>query len=65
MLVRDVVQIDHQTKLEPLLSFFKKGQSHMAVVTMVEQSKEDKDPELRNVGIITLEDIIEELVDNQ
>jgi CBS domain containing-hemolysin-like protein len=65
MLVRDVVQIDHQTKLEPLLSFFKKGQSHMAVVTMVELSKEDKDPELRNVGIITLEDIIEELVDNQ
>lgn len=36
MLVRDVVQIDYQTKLEPLLTFFKKGQSHMAVVTKVD-----------------------------
>ena len=65
MLVRDVVQIDHQTKLEPLLSFFKKGQSHLAVVTRVEQSKEDKDPELKMIGIITLEDIIKELVENK
>jgi len=62
MLVRDVVQIDHMTKLEPVLSFFKKGQSHMAVVTKVE-SVEDKDPELKMIGIITLEDIIEELVE--
>jgi CBS domain containing-hemolysin-like protein len=36
----------------------------MAVVTQVEQV-EDKDPELKMIGIITLEDIIEELVDNQ
>ena len=64
MLVRDVVQIDHQTKLEPVLTFFKKGQSHMAVVTKVDQV-EDKDPELKMIGIITLEDIIEELVDNK
>jgi CBS domain containing-hemolysin-like protein len=64
MLVRDVVQIDHMTKLEPVLSFFKKGQSHMAVVTKIEQV-EDRDPELKMIGIITLEDIIEELVDKQ
>ena len=65
MLVRDVIQIDHHTKLEPLLSFFKKGQSHMAVVTRVEISHDGKDPELKMVGIITLEDIIEELVENK
>ena len=62
MLVRDVVQIDHTTKLEPLLTFFKKGQSHMAVVTKVEDASESKDPELKLIGIITLEDIIKELV---
>ena len=64
MLVRDVVQIDHMTMLEPVLTFFKKGQSHMAVVTKVEVVQ-DKDPELKMIGIITLEDIIEELVDDQ
>lgn len=64
MLVRDVVQIDHETKLEPVLTFFKKGQSHMAVVTRVDQV-ENKDPELKMIGIITLEDIIEELVDKK
>lgn len=62
MLVRDVVQIDHTTKLEPLLTFFKKGQSHMAVVTKVEDASESKDPQLKMIGIITLEDIIKELV---
>ena len=65
MLVRDVVQIDHMTKLEPLLTFFKKGQSHLAVVTKVDQAMENKDPELKMIGIITLEDIIKELVENK
>jgi len=53
------------TKLEPLLTFFKKGQSHLAVVTKVDQTIEDKDPELKMTGIITLEDIIKELVENK
>jgi CBS domain containing-hemolysin-like protein len=53
------------TKLEPLLTFFKKGQSHLAVVTKVDQTIEDKDPELKMIGIITLEDIIKELVENK
>lgn len=65
MLMRDVVMIDHQTKLEPVLTFFKKGHSHMAVVTKVEQTDADKDPTLKMIGIITLEDIIEELVDKK
>lgn len=37
----------------------------MAVVTRVDQSKEDKDPELKMIGIVTLEDIIKELVENK
>lgn len=35
ILIRDVILIDHSTKLEPILSFFKKGDTHMGIVTMV------------------------------
>ena len=35
----------------------------MGIVTKVEQIDESKDPEIRTIGIITLEDIIEEIVD--
>lgn len=65
MLVRDVVQVDHLTKLEPVLSFFKKGHTHMAVVTRVEETQDGKDPQLKTIGIVTLEDIIKELVENE
>lgn len=41
--MKNVIQIDMQTKLEPILSYFKKGQSHMGIVTKVEQF-DDKDP---------------------
>jgi len=60
-LVRDVVMIDHNTKLEPILSYFKKGENHMAVVTKVFEEP-GKDPELRKIGVISLEDIVEELL---
>lgn len=36
----------------------------MAVVTQVVSSGANKDPEFKMVGIITLEDIIEELIQN-
>lgn len=44
MLVRDVEIIDENTKLDPVLSYFKKGHSHMAVVTKVDVGDGDKDP---------------------
>jgi len=53
--------IDHNTKLEPILSYFKKGENHMAVVTKVFEEP-GKDPELRKIGVISLEDIVEELL---
>lgn len=34
----------------------------MAVVTKVEEVSDSKDPQLKMIGIITLEDIIKELV---
>jgi CBS domain containing-hemolysin-like protein len=33
ILIRDVVVIDHKTKLEPILTYFKKGDTHMGIVT--------------------------------
>jgi metal transporter CNNM len=62
MLVRIPKVVDHQDKLLPVLTYFKKGQSHMAVVTKI-ITEEDKDPQYVVIGIITLEDIIEEIVD--
>lgn len=35
----------------------------MGIVTKVEQKDEQKDPEIKTIGIITLEDIIEEIVE--
>lgn len=64
ILVRDVIAIDHQMKLEPILGFFKRGHSHMAVVTKVHEEP-GMDPTLKKVGIITLEDIIEELLQEE
>ena len=61
ILVRDVILIDYHTKLEPILSYFKKGDTHMGIITRVVQES-GKDPEFKKVGIITLEDIVEELL---
>lgn len=61
LLIRDVIQIDHETQLQPILTFFKKGQTHIGVVTKVVE-EDGKDPEYRKVGIITLEDILEEIL---
>jgi CBS domain containing-hemolysin-like protein len=33
ILVRNVIQIDHNTRLDTILTYFKKGQSHMGIVT--------------------------------
>lgn len=44
------------------MTYFKKGQSHMAVVTKIINEGE-LDPQYVVIGIITLEDIIEEIVD--
>ena len=45
--------------LEPILTYFKKGHAHMGIVTSIENQDGDKDPVIKKVGIVTLEDIIE------
>ena len=64
ILVRDVIAIDHEMKLEPILGFFKGGNSHMAVVTKVVEEP-GMDPKLTKIGIVTLEDIIEEILQEE
>lgn len=65
--MRDIIAIDHKTKLEPVLQFFQKGEFQMAIVTRVEEDSSGlgMDPILRKVGIITLEDIIEEILQEE
>jgi hypothetical protein len=35
ILIREVIAIDENTKIEPVLSFFKKNDSHLGIVTKV------------------------------
>ena len=64
MIIREVIAVDHEDKLEPLLGYFKKGLTHIAIVTQIKDNKEnrDRDPTKEVVGIVTLEDIIEEII---
>jgi len=60
--LRDVEHIDHTTNCMSTLKYFKNGGTHLAVVTQVERQDQSRDPYLKKVGIVTLEDIIEELI---
>ena len=64
ILVREVIAIDENTLLGPILTFFKRGESHIAIVTRVEEVI-GGDPILKKIGIVTLEDIIEELLQEE
>ena len=59
--LREVVSIDHGSNCLRVLSYFKEGGTHLAIVTKVE-TEEKKDPYLKKIGLITLEDIIEEIL---
>ena len=64
IIVRDVIAIEGQDKLEPLLGFFKKGLTHIGIVTQIVQN-EHRDPSKKVIGIVTLEDIIEEIINDE
>ena len=60
--LREIVYIDHTTTCLSVLTNFREGGTHIAIVTKVDQ--EDRtDPFLRKIGLITLEDVIEIILD--
>jgi metal transporter CNNM len=59
-----MVIVNAEEKLEPIFGYFKRGMTHIAVVTKTIIS-EYRDPEKKVIGIVTMEDIIEEIIDDE
>ncbi|XP_051541919.1 metal transporter CNNM4-like isoform X2 [Myxocyprinus asiaticus] len=54
----------HDTKLDAMLEEFKKGKSHLVIVQKVNNEGEG-DPFYEVVGLVTLEDVIEEIIKSE
>ncbi|XP_026198646.1 metal transporter CNNM4 [Anabas testudineus] len=54
----------HDTKLDSMLEEFKKGKSHLAIVQKVNNEGEG-DPFYEVLGLVTLEDVIEEIIKSE
>ncbi|XP_075996307.1 metal transporter CNNM4-like isoform X2 [Genypterus blacodes] len=61
---RPVHFVFHDTKLDAMLEEFKKGKSHLAVVQKV-NSEGEGDPFYEVLGLVTLEDVIEEIIKSE
>jgi metal transporter CNNM len=59
--MRPIIKINADDKLSGVLSEFKKGKTHIAIVRKVIY-EETLDHSYENVGVLTLEDIIEALI---
>ncbi|KAL8562755.1 hypothetical protein ACOMHN_022630 [Nucella lapillus] len=56
--------VDYDVKLDAMLQDFLQGKSHMAIVQCL-QNEGDHDPYYENTGVITLEDVIEEIIQSE
>lgn len=65
ILIRDVIAVDGEDKLEPLLGYFKKGLTHIGIVTTTHIEPMGRDYTKKVIGIVTLEDIIEEIIQEE
>ena len=65
ILFEEAVIIPHNDEIEKIFGFFKKGLTHIAVVSKVFQEDLRKDPVRKVIGIITMEDIIEAIIDDE
>ena len=61
---RNFPRVFADTPLSEMLTEFKNGQSHIAVVRRINDTG-DGDPTYENIGIITLEDVIEEILQDE
>ncbi|XP_077205518.1 metal transporter CNNM1 isoform X2 [Paroedura picta] len=61
---RPLHYVFHDTRLDALLEAFKKGKSHLAIVQRVNNEGEG-DPFYEVMGIVTLEDVIEEIIKSE
>ena len=64
ILMKDVICCNETDAIEPVMYYFKKGLSHMSIVTKTIENK-NLDPTQSVVGIVTMEDIIEELIQEE
>jgi len=61
---RQLVQVFEDTKLPDVLKSFKTGRGHMAIVQRV-QTEFSGDPFYETIGVVTLEDVIERLIQDE
>ncbi|KAL3317251.1 Metal transporter cnnm2 [Cichlidogyrus casuarinus] len=58
---RSVIIVPNHTTLECMLKEFRQGKAHMAFVERLVKA-ENTDPQLQTIGLVTLEDVIEEII---
>ena len=62
--LRDISNIAFDTSCLSCLSHFREAGTHISIVTKVVTSNDGvTDPYLKKIGLVTLEDIIEEILD--
>ncbi|KER23242.1 hypothetical protein T265_14684, partial [Opisthorchis viverrini] len=62
---RKFVEVDGGKPLCEILRIFKQGSSHLAVITASQMSDDSTEQKARTIGVVTLEDIIEEILQEE
>lgn len=62
---RNFPRVFAETTLSEMLKEFKNGHSHIAAVRRMVSQDSGSDPVYENIGIITLEDVIEEILQQE
>ena len=64
--MREIICIEHTSSCELVLSYFQKGQTHIAMIVKVQKNEGNLgDPYLEKIGLVTLEDIVEEILNEE
>ncbi|KAF6777161.1 hypothetical protein AHF37_03701 [Paragonimus kellicotti] len=62
---RKFAEVEADTPLCEILRIFKQGSSHIAVITEASKRDQENGPKARSIGVVTLEDIIEEILQEE